>query len=604
MHKIKLLLLILFISVYAQKIYAQGLIQNVDSRTKTSLNGDWKIIIDPYDNGFYSFHLHERKDGFFMDRKQKHPWELIEYNFDKSESLKVPGDWNSQKEKLFYYEGSIWYRKTFTSKPDKNKKYFIRFGAVNYICSVYLNGEKLGSHEGGFIPFEFEVSEYLKQENSLIVRVENVRKPDRVPTINTDWWNYGGITRDVDLIETSQVFLKDYFIQLSSDKSDEIQGWVQLSEPSDSKKITIEIPELKFKKSIKTDKTGRASFAAPLTAQLWTPDNPKLYKIQLTFNDEVIEDQIGFRTIQTKGTDILLNGEPVVLKGICIHEEAPFGSGRAFSKEEARTLLTWAKEMNCNYVRLAHYPHNRHMTKMADEMGLMVWSEIPVYWTIQFDNDEVYKKAEQQLKEMISRDKNRASIVIWSMANETPLGNERTKFISDLAAKTKELDPTRLTSAALLVWGDKNDPYLKNIDDPLGQYLDVLAINEYVGWYEGAPEKCDSIEWKSKYNKPLIISEFGGGALYNHHGTKNERWTEDYQSEIYRYQVKMFETIPMLKGISPWILKDFRSPRRLLPEIQDNFNRKGLISEEGQKKEAYFIMKEFYGSTPSDSFSK
>lgn len=593
--------------------FSQTAINNIDSRERQSLNGDWKIIVDPYDNGFYSFHLSERKDGFFVDRQMKDPSELIEYNFDKSETLKVPGDWNSQLEKLYYYEGTVWYRKKFKVKQKEGKKYYINFGAVNYVSHVYLNGKKLGSHEGGFTPFAFEVTDELLAENSLVVRVENIRKADRVPTVNTDWWNYGGITRDVDLIEVPEIFIQDYFIQLAkgnpvssfrSNKSKKISGWIELNQAVSSRQVVLEIPELGLKKEYLTDSEGKINFEFNQKLELWSPENPKLYEVIIKSGTDIVTDRIGFRSIETKGDEILLNGNPIVLKGICIHEEDPFNSGRAYSSEQSRTLLNWAKQMNCNYVRLAHYPHNRHMTKMADELGILVWSEIPVYWTIQFEKEEVYKKAELQLSEMIERDKNRASIIIWSMANETPLGDARTKFLSNLAAKAKELDPTRLTSAALLVWGDKENKYLKNIDDPLGEYLDVLAINEYIGWYEGKPELCDSVIWKSKYTKPLLISEFGGGALYNHHGQTNERWTEEYQTEIYKYQVKMFARMPMLKGISPWILKDFRSPRRVLPEIQDDFNRKGLISESGQKKDSYYIMQEFYGSTPNNSFSK
>jgi beta-glucuronidase len=132
------------------------------------------------------------------------------------------------------------------------------------------------------------------------------------------------------------------------------------------------------------------------------------------------------------------------------------------------------------------------------------------------------------------------------------------------------------------------------IDDPLGEYLDVLGCNEYVGWYDGLPEKADRLEWRSKYQKPLVMSEFGGDALYGHHGDALTRWTEEYQENIYQHQIAMLKKIPFLRGTSPWILTDFRSPRRPLPRIQDYWNRKGLISSRGEKKKAFYVLQQWY----------
>lgn len=259
--------------------------------------------------------------------------------------------------------------------------------------------------------------------------------------------------------------------------------------------------------------------------------------------------------------------------------------------QDAIRLLTWAKELGCNYVRLAHYPHNENMTRLSDELGLMVWEEIPVYWTIDFRNETTHQNAKNQLREMISRDKNRASVIIWSMANETPISDERNQFLSGLVSFAKQMDSSRLISAALLS-SQKDGQNV--IDDPLGEYLDVLACNQYLGWYGGNLEDAENIVWISKYKKPLIISEFGGDAKQGLHGDKKERWTEEFQEYLYIQNLKMINKMPNLAGMSPWILVDFRSPRRLLPGIQDGYNRKGLISFEGKKKKAFWIMKEYY----------
>jgi beta-glucuronidase len=177
------------------------------------------------------------------------------------------------------------------------------------------------------------------------------------------------------------------------------------------------------------------------------------------------------------------------------------------------------------------------------------------------------------------------------MANETPNNEARTRFLTAEATHARELDPTRLITAALLVRGEGQT---KIIDDPLGKALDVIGFNEYIGWYEGRPESADKTEWRVEYQKPLIVSEFGGGAMAGLHGGDNDRWSEEFQANIYRHQLGMLNRIPQLRGMSPWILMDFRSPLRNLPGIQDGFNRKGLISDQGQKKQAFFVLQKAY----------
>jgi beta-glucuronidase len=295
--------------------------------------------------------------------------------------------------------------------------------------------------------------------------------------------------------------------------------------------------------------------------------------------------------VETRGTEILLNGKPIFLRGISVHAEAPYRTGRANTDKDAETLLGWAKELGCNFVRLAHYPHDETMLRAADRMGVLVWSENPVYWALEFDNPKVLAKAEQQLDEEIGTSRNHAAIILWSMANETPNTDARTQFIETLAKRARELDPTRLITAALLVRSEGNT---KIVDDKLGAALDVIGTNEYIGWYEQKPETADGTEWRINYQKPLIMSEFGGDAKAGLHGDENERWTEEYQANIYRHQLGMLNRIPQLRGMSPWILMDFRSPNRPLAGIQDEFNRKGLISDQGEKKAAFFVLQKAY----------
>jgi beta-glucuronidase len=295
-----------------------------------------------------------------------------------------------------------------------------------------------------------------------------------------------------------------------------------------------------------------------------------------------------------QGTEILVNGKPQFLRGICIHEENGVRGGRAFSREDARMLLGWAKELGCNFVRLAHYPHNENMTRVADEMGIMVWSEVPVYWTIQWKNEDTYKNASHQLTDMITRDKNRASVIVWSMANETPISPERNEFLKKMISEARQLDQIRLVSAALERHTKKGTQNTQVIEDPLQEFVDIIAFNQYIGWYDGLPEKARTAVFDIQFNKPVIISEFGGGALQGYHGEKNVLWTEEFQEDLYKETLPMLEKIPQLRGMTPWILSDFRSPRRLLPDIQDGWNRKGLIAPTGEKKKAFYVLKDYY----------
>jgi beta-glucuronidase len=563
------------------------LIANIPGRATQSLNGTWHIIVDPYETGM--------GDRLWEDRKPKDQSELVEYDFDRSPTLKVPGDWNSERAALLFYEGPVWYERTFVYHKHEHTRTFLHFGGANYFARVYLNGTKLGEHEGGFTPFDFEVTNAIHDgENFVVVEVNNTRRLDGIPSINTDWWNYGGLERDVDLVNVPDTFIRDYFIQLATGSIDKIAGWVKLDGAMAPEQITIEIPEAGVRHEATTDANGYAEFRFPAKFELWSPENPKLYRVVFSGAEDRVEEEIGFRSIEVRGTQILLNGKTIFLRGIAMHDEAPFRGGRAFSWADDQTLLGWAKDLDCNFMRLAHYPHNERTPLTADKLGLMLWEEVPVYWSNEWTNPHTLELAEEEMRDLVDRDKNRASAILWSIGNETQAVPDRLVFLKTLAAYTRTLDPTRLITAA------SNDvtrpaPEVRAFNDPLGQYLDVLGMNEYVGWYDGTPESMDKMRWQIQYkDKPLIISEFGAGAQYGNHGDAQARWTEEYQADVFRRQLAMLRKIPSLAGMSPWVLMDFRSPRRFLPGIQDYYNRKGVISDRGQKKGAFFVLQKFY----------
>jgi beta-glucuronidase len=580
------------------------LITDIGARKTTSLNGKWQYIIDPYGTGFYDYRFQEKgeneREAYWNSDEPVNKTDRKEHKFTDKYTLQVPGDWNSQAEKFLYYEGIVWYKKSFDfTKANAASKVYLYFGAVNYEADVYLNGKKLGKHKGGFTPFNFEVPDSVLKPtgNYLVVKVDNTRHKDEVPTVNTDWWNYGGITRDVSLIEVPQEFIQDYSLQLtktaaSKTKNIPVTGWVQLNGWKNTKQVVVEIPELKIKKTIPVTGEKVAVQFNLSTVQLWSPQTPKLYNIVVSTNSDRIEDKIGFRTIEVAGKQVLLNGKPLFMRGICIHEEIPQQIRRAYNKQDALQLLGWAKELGCNMVRLAHYPHNENMARMADSLGILVWSEIPVYWTIDFTSNEVFEKARTQLSEMITRDRNRAAIIIWSVGNETPVNPVRTNFMRNLINAARSLDSSRLVSAALEV---NYQPGVNKVDDPLGEYVDIVAFNEYLGWYAGLPDRCRTANWQIAFDKPFFISETGAETLYGFHGDSLTRWSEEFQEWYYREQVAMFKRMPdNYAGLSPWILCDFRSPRRNNQIYQEGWNNKGLIDQQGRKKKAFAVLKAYY----------
>lgn len=581
------------------------LITDIPVRQTTSLNGKWQYIIDPYGTGFYDYRYQERKENdreaYWTSDEPIDKTDRKEHKFTDKYTLNVPGDWNSQAEKFLYYEGMVWYKRSFDfTKSNPANKVYLYFGAVNYEADVYLNGKKLGKHKGGFTPFNFEVPDSVLKNtgNYLVVKVDNTRHKEEVPTVNTDWWNYGGITRDVQLVEVPPAFIRDYSLHIKKGaplktlKNIPVEGWVQLNEAPAAKEVVVEIPELKVKKAFPvTGNKVAVQFNLP-TVQLWSPQTPKLYTIVINTHTDRINDKIGFRTIEVVGKQVLLNGKPLFMRGICIHEEISQQMRRAYSKQDALQLLGMAKELGCNMVRLAHYPHNENMTRTADSLGILVWSEIPVYWTVDFSSNEVFDKSRAQLTEMITRDHNRASIIIWSVGNETPVNPVRTNFMHNLINAARALDSTRLVSAALEV---NYQPAENRIDDPLGEYVDIVAFNEYLGWYSGLPDKCRTANWNIVYNKPFFISETGAETLGGFHGDSLTRWSEEYQEWYYREQVAMFKRMPdNFAGLSPWILCDFRSPRRNNQTFQEGWNNKGLIDQKGRKKKAFAVLQEYY----------
>ena len=582
----------------AQELFTHNttLLVDSDRRPQVSLDGEWHFIIDPYGSALYSWDGHVRDDSYAQNAKPRNDGFPVEYDFSKSPLLKVPGDWNTQKASLFRYEGPLWYQRGFQYRKKPGMRVFIHIGAANYRAVVWMNGHRVCRHEGGFTPFDCEVTDSIKDgANFVVIAVDSTRLADGVPSLQTDWYNYGGLTRDVSLIELPQMFVDNYGLHLDRGTDSEISGFVHVVGAPAGSAVQVSIPEVNATTTAYTGQNGTAVIHLRIQGlELWGPGHPKLYRVRIAALNDELTDEVGFRTVEVKGAQILLNGKPVFLRGISMHAEAPYRTGRVCTDKDVQTLFGWVRDLHANFVRLAHYPHDPRMTRMADRLGVLVWSETPDWQHIEFSNPHTLKQAQQELTEMIRRDRNRASVIMWSVANETPDSLARTSFLDQLVQQAHSEDPTRLVTAALfmppLIGGKRI------VDDSLGAALDVIGVNEYIGWYQGRPQDADTAKWVMKLQKPIVVSEFGGGAKAGYRGSSSTRWTEESQANIYRHQLGMLAHMPQLQGVSPWILMDFRSPSRNLPGVQDGFNRKGLISDQGKKKLAFYVLQHAYAS--------
>lgn len=574
------------------------LMQNVYGRDYELLNGKWDAIIDLYDLG--------RSKKLWLNQKPQNDTEFFEYSFDGGLRLNVPGDFNSQIPQLQYYEGTVWYSRHFNASAAKDgERLFLYFGAVSYRCTLWLNGKELLSHEGGFTPFQVEVTDCLKDgDNFICMEVNNRRSPDAIPAMSFDWWNYGGITRDVMLVRTPSIYIKDYMVQLDRSAKDLINVSVRMSAsvPAGSS-VRIDIPELKISgmATLDSEGCGRLALKAKKLVR-WSPDAPKLYGVSLTYLEggqmegDSISEEIGFRNIGVDGTHIFINGKREFMRSISFHEEIPQRMGRAYSEADAYMLLSEAKVLGVNMVRLAHYPQNEHIVRLAERMGIVLWEEIPIWQGIDFGNAATMEKALRMFSEMLYRDKNRCAVGFWGVSNETRPSADRDAFLRRLLSFARSVDSTRLYTAAF-----DNVYYMPQygefrIEDDFTGELDVVSFNKYMGWYAPWPVEPSQCRWNVVPDKPVIISEFGCEALYGQRGDgqRASSWSEDYQAEQCRKNLEMFSLIPNLAGVSPWILFDFRSPYRFHPTNQDGWNRKGLVSDQGQRKKAWYVMHDYY----------
>ena len=567
-----------YLSAYNRPTIGHETLMGAGERQVESLDGPWHFTLDLFDEGL--------RQKWFEDTPLAAPaWpKPRDYDAGQGDTLHVPACWSMHRPEWRYFEGGAWYTRIVDHQPDAGRpRTILRVGAANYQARVFLNGVYLGTHLGGSTPFCVELTGQLSTgANRLQIQVDNRRERQRVPMHHFDWFNHGGIYRETALLRLAQVFIRDASVQLVPDGSfARLAADVTLSDKVDAV-VALTIAGLGISINVPVI-SGRGLCEFSARPELWSPATPRLYQVRFRLDGDELIETIGFREVRAHGQKILLNGQPVYLKGICVHEDDVL-VGKVSTEADVRQRLADARELGCNFLRLSHYPHHEHVARIADELGFLLWEEIPVYWAIDFTDPATLADASNQLRELIRRDRNRASVILWGVGNENEDSDARLHFMRHLADTAHEADPTRLVGAACLINREKFC-----IQDRLADHIDVIGINEYFGWYEPDFSGLQRLLGASAPNKPVIISETGADAKAGHHVRPDEFFTEECQARVYEQQIAHLVKAPYVCGMTPWLLYDFRSERRQTM-FNQGFNRKGLIAEDKMTRKLAFIV--------------
>lgn len=554
-------------------------------RPRIPLSGAWLFTTDLFDEGL-------RQKWFADPPTPPSQWRKPrDYDDAAATPQEIPSCWTTARPEWRYFEGTGWYVRHFETPPHAaTDRIILRIGAANYQAIVFLNGSHLATHRGGSTPFCIDITDHLTaSDNRLMIAVDNRRRPDRVPMTHFDWFNHGGLYREVDLFVLPETHITDLFVHLIPDGTfRRIAASVELSTPGPAE-ITLAIPALDITTRIPVQ-NGKGRIELDAAPDLWSPTTPTLYTVEASIGPDRVTDRIGFREIRVAGTELLLNGTPLYLRGICVHEDDEH-LGKVSTEADLQRRFDDARDLGANFLRLAHYPHHERAAQLADERGVLLWAEIPVYWAIDFANPATYADAENQLHELIRRDRNRASVIIWGVGNENADTDARYRFMSALATAARAADPSRLISAACLI-----NREIFAIEDRLADHLDVIGLNEYFGWYEPDYENLARLLANSNPGKPVIISETGADAEAGHIGAPGDLFSEAHQTDIFRQQLRILADASYIQGYCPWLLYDYRTERRHTRH-QRGWNRKGLIAEDkSTRKQAFAFLADYYKS--------
>jgi beta-glucuronidase len=543
--------------------------------------------------------------------------------------MAVPGSWNEQYEDLFNYLQLAWYvTRTYVPSSWQGERVFIRVGSANYYGTVYVNGEQVGAHEGGHLPFAFEITDRIKwdTENVIAISVENELQPTRVPSGNMnsaigafasyprttyDFFPFAGIHRPVVLYTVPQTYIDDVTVVTNIDGADgTVQVRVKMNGAVENGHVTItggEQPvqaDLQFKEGV-----AEAEVRVP-NARFWSDKDPYLYDLTMQTDSDRYTLPIGIRTVAVEGGQILLNGEPVKLNGFGRHEDFP-ASGKGLNLPlmvKDYQLMRWT---GATSYRTSHYPYSEEEMQLADREGFLIIDEIPAV-SLQFDNEENMaermRMCLQQLDELIARDKNHPSMVMWCVANEPmprnmnlagagssqktedPAEAPGKKFLDTLLRRARELDSTRLVTIVTLMGGPTS----------WMEQCDVICMNRYWGWYvlggqleqarAALEQELDAV-W-DQWQRPIIMTEFGADTMAGMHGQPNVMWTEEYQADYVRFHLEVAAARNFVAGMQVWNFADFAAVQSIMRV--GGLNMKGVFTRTRQPKMAAHVLREFW----------
>ena len=558
------------------------------TRKVIELSGAWSFAVDCENNGV------------------ENNW----YNgIPGGETVMVPSCWNNEL-RLLNYEGAVWYQKSFETDGGA---VMLEFESVMSQADVWVDGVKVGDHYGAFTPFQFIIDDLKCGEHLLVVRVDNVLNEKSFPQKRTDWFNYGGIARDAyaHVLKGLSIVNNHIVYTLSKDLKEAcVCADMELynatgAEITDTVTVTVG-DKVIYSGDVTLGAYERKSFKTPeaelCDIELWSCESPKLYtSVASTSTDDLIE-KVGFRFVEVKNLDILLNGKKVELLGVNRHDEHP-DWGFAFPAKLMKKDLDLVLEMGCNTIRGSHYPNSRIFLDMLDERGILFWSEIPM-WGVGFSEktltDEfLMERGFKMHKEMVKYYYNHPAIVIWGMHNEIPTYSKDSYPVSEKWSKYLRANGGN----RLITHASCHPMYDCDMD-----FDDIISINIYHGWYTYGGYNGNLGDWnkmieqfgqrrieKGWENKPVIMSEFGAAALAGYHcHFDTVRWSEEYQRDLIEYCLELFHKTDYMRGTYIWQFCNIRtSPTMDINRVR-YFNNKGLLDEYRNPKAAFFKVKELY----------
>lgn len=589
------------------------------TRRRISMDGMWK------------FHLDERSVG------ENEGW--ID-GIPGEEMIPVPAsfqDFYTEKD-IREYTGDFWYETDFFVPGEwEGREILLRFGAATHRAGVYVNGILITEHEGGFLPFSADVTTVVRYDsyNKVVVKVNNELNCTNIPCGETitlpngkkmskpyfDFFNYAGLQRSVYLLAVPRESVVDFDLDYAiHGKNAEVSYQVRTNGEH-----AVQLELLDAEGSCVAQKDGKEGVLYVENAHLWQVRNAYLYRLRIRIMDgeELIdeyEQEIGIRTVKVEETDILINGEPVYLKGFGKHEDSDI-VGRGFSIGIMKRDFELMKWIGANSFRTSHYPYSEEIYQMADREGFLIIDEVPAVGMFQslmnfmeastgkqtafFEKETtpVLLKAHlRAIEEMITRDKNHPSVIAWSLLNEPETTNEAAvpyfKEVFDFANK---LDMQKRPRTFALIMNSLPDTC------KCYQFSDIIALNRYYGWYmKGGYEICVAEElfrkemdaWKEKkLNKPFIFTEYGADTLASEHKLPSVMWSQEYQDEYLKMTHEVFDSYDFIKGEQIWNFADFQTTEGIM---RVNGNKKGVFTRQRQPKDIAYKLKERWENLPLD----